>query len=70
MPENHFRSMEVSHNKSDVTNRFATAILYWLSVHVLSVTPTSDRIEVIRDFRSLKNGGNPFPVDGGNAEQK
>jgi hypothetical protein len=28
-----------------------------------------DRFKVIRDFRSLKNGGIPFPVDGSSAEK-
>jgi hypothetical protein len=36
----------------------ATATLYQLSVQVFSVNAAA--FEVIRDFRSLKNGGNPF----------
>jgi hypothetical protein len=56
MPETHFRSMEASQNKSNVTNQAGD-----LSVHVFS---NSDRFEVIRDFRSLHQGGISFPVDG------
>jgi hypothetical protein len=60
MAEFHFRSMEVSQNKSDATIRFGYRDF------ILAVC-NSDRFEVIRDFRSLKNGGIPFPVDGSTA---
>jgi hypothetical protein len=68
MPETHFRSMEASQNKSDVTNRFGDRD-FILAVCTCFIRK-SDRLEVIRDFRSLQNGGNPFPVDGSIAEQK
>jgi hypothetical protein len=62
MAEIHFRSMEASQNKSDVTNRFGDPdfVLAFCTCFLCN----SDRFEVIRDFRSLNNGGNPFPVDG------
>jgi hypothetical protein len=60
--------MEAPKNKSDVTNRFGDRDF------VLAVCTCflcySDRFEVIRDFRSLNHGVNPFPVDGSIAEQK
>jgi hypothetical protein len=68
MLEIHFRLMEASQNKSNVTNRFGDRDF------VLAVCTCFIRkcgcFEVIRDFRSLKNGGNPFPIDGSTAEQK
>jgi hypothetical protein len=68
MPQTHFPSMKATQNKSDVTNRFSDRDF------VLAVCTrflcNSDHFEVIRDFRSLKNGGIPFPVDGTTAEQK
>jgi hypothetical protein len=55
-------------HKSDFTNRFGDCDF------ILAVcTPflcNSDRFEVIRDFRSLNHGGNPFPVDESIAQQK
>jgi hypothetical protein len=68
MPETHFQSMEASQNKSDVTSRFGDRdfLLAFCTCFVCN----SDRFAVIRDFRSLKNGGNPFPVHGSIAEQK
>jgi hypothetical protein len=62
MAEFHFQSMEAPQNKSDVTSQFGYRdfILAVLTCFLCN----SDRFEVIRDFRSLKNGGNPFPVDG------
>jgi hypothetical protein len=68
MPETHFRSMEASQNKRDVTNRFGDRD-FVLAVCTCFLR-NSNRFEVIRDFRSLKNGGIPFPVDGSIAEQK
>jgi hypothetical protein len=62
--------MEATQNKSDVTNGFGDRD-FVLAVCTCFLR-NSDRSEVIRDFRSLKNGGNPFPVpvDGSTAEQK
>jgi hypothetical protein len=68
MAEIHFRSMEAPQNKSDVTNRFGDRD--FISAVCTCFLCNSDRFEVIRDFRSLKNGGIPFPVDGSIAEQK
>jgi hypothetical protein len=68
MPETHFPSMKATQSKSDVTNRFGDRD-FVLAVCTCFLS-NSDRFEVIRDFRSLKNGGNPFPVDGSTAEQK
>jgi hypothetical protein len=69
MPQTHFPSMKATQNKSDVTNRFGDRdfVLAVCTLRFLSVM--SDRFEVIRDFRSLKNGGIPFPVDGSIAEK-
>jgi hypothetical protein len=63
MPQTHFLSIGATQNKSAITNRFGDRDF------VLAVCEC-DRFEVIRDFRSLKNGENPFPVDGSIAEQK
>jgi hypothetical protein len=68
MAEFNFPSMEASQNNSDVTNRLGDRD-FILAVCTCFLC-NSDRSEVIRDFRSLKNGGIPFPVDGSNAEQK
>jgi hypothetical protein len=68
MHKAHFRSMEATQNKSDVTNRFGVCD-FVLAVCTYFLCKC-DRFEVIRDFRSLKNGGNPFPVDLSIAEQK
>jgi hypothetical protein len=62
MPETHFRSIKGSHNQIDVTNRFGDRD-FILAVCKCFIRKC-DRFEVIRNFRSLKNGGNPFPVDG------
>jgi hypothetical protein len=67
MPQTHFRSMETTQNKSDVTNRFDDRD-FVLAVCTCFIRKC-DRFEVIRDFRSLKNDGNPFPVDGSIAEK-
>jgi hypothetical protein len=68
MAEFHFRSIEAPQNKSDVTNGFGDRdFILAVCTYFLS---NSDRFEVIRDFRSLKNGGIPFPVDRSTAEQK
>jgi hypothetical protein len=53
--------------KSDVTNRFGDRD-FILAVCTCFLRKF-DRFEVIRDFRSLKNGGIPFPVDGSIAEK-
>jgi hypothetical protein len=52
--------MEAPQNKSDVTNRFGDRD-FILAVCTCFLC-NSDRFEVIRDFRSLKNGGIPFLV--------
>jgi PP-loop superfamily ATP-utilizing enzyme len=59
--------MEAPQNKSDVTSRFGDRD-FVLTVCTCFLC-NSDRFEVIRDFRSLKNGGNPFPVDGSIVEK-
>jgi hypothetical protein len=69
MPQTHFPSMKATQNKSDVTNRFGDRD-FILAVCTCFLRECGDRFEVIRDFRSLKNGGNPFSVDGSTAEQK
>jgi hypothetical protein len=60
--------MQATQRKCDVTNQFGD------SDFILAVCTCFlsyfDRFEVIRDFRSLKNGGIPFPVDRSTAEQK
>jgi hypothetical protein len=68
MPEIHFRSMEASQNKRDVTNRFGDRD-FILAVSTCFLC-NSDCFEVISDFLSLKNGGNSFAVDESIAEQK
>jgi hypothetical protein len=62
MAEFHFRLTEAPQNKSDVTNGFGDRdfILAVCSCFLRKY----GRFEVIRDFLSLRNGGNPFPVDG------
>jgi hypothetical protein len=60
--------MNATQNKNDVTNRFGDRD-FILAV-CTSFLRKCGRFEVIRDFRSLKNGGIPFPVDGSIAEQK
>jgi hypothetical protein len=67
MPQTHFPSMKATRIKSDVTNRFGDHD-FILAVCTCFIS-NSDRFEVIRDFRSLKNGGIPFPVDGSIAEK-
>jgi hypothetical protein len=66
MPGTHFESQEASQNKSDVTNRFDDRD-FLLTVCTCFIRKF-DRFEIIRDFRSLKNGGIPFLVDGSTAE--
>jgi hypothetical protein len=56
------------HDKSDVTNRFGDGD-FVLAVCTCFLC-NSDRFEVVRDFRSLKNGRIPFPVNGSIAQQK
>jgi hypothetical protein len=68
MAEFHFRLIEAPQIKSDVTSRFGDRD-FVLAVCTCFLS-NSDRFEVIRDFRSLKNGGNPFPVDRNTADQK
>jgi hypothetical protein len=62
MPVTHFRSMEAPQYKNDVTSQFSDRN-FVLAVRTCFLC-NSDRIEVISDFRSLKNGENPFPIDG------
>jgi hypothetical protein len=64
----HFRSMEAPQNKSDVINGFSDRD--FILIVCTCFLCNSDRFEVNRDFRSLMNGGNPFPVDGSTVEQK
>jgi hypothetical protein len=60
--------MKATQNKCDVTNRFGDRdFVLAVCTYFLS---NSDFFEVNRDFGSLKNGGNPFPVDGTTLEQK
>jgi hypothetical protein len=61
MPETHFRSIEASQNKSDVTNGFGDR--NFVVAVITCFIRQCDHFEVIRDFRYLKYGGNPFPVD-------
>jgi hypothetical protein len=68
MPKTHFWSMGATQNKSDVTNRFGDRD-FVLAVCTCFIRKCG-RLEVIRDIRSFKNGGIPFPVDGSTAEQK
>jgi hypothetical protein len=58
---------EAPQNKSDVTNRFGDRD-FILAVCTCFLRKCG-RFEVIRDFRSLKNGGIPFPVDGSIGEK-
>jgi hypothetical protein len=67
MPQTHIPSMKATQNKSDVTKRFGDRdFIQAVCTHFLS---NCDRFEVIRDLRSLKTGGNPFPVDGSIGEK-
>jgi hypothetical protein len=67
MLQTHFPSTKATQDKSDVTKRFGDRD-FVLAVCTCFLS-TSDQFEVIRDFRSLNNGGIPFPVDGTTAEQ-
>jgi hypothetical protein len=67
MPQAHFPSMKATQKKSHVTNRFGDRD-FVLAVCTCFLS-NFDRFEVIHDFRWLKNGGIPFPVDGRTAEQ-
>jgi hypothetical protein len=67
MPQTHFPSMKATQNKSDVTRGFGDRD-FVLAVCTCFLRKRG-RFEVIRDFRSLKNGGIPFPVDGSIAEK-
>jgi hypothetical protein len=60
--------MEAPQNKSDVTNQLGDHD--FISAFCTCFLCNSDRFEVIRDFRTLNHGGNPFPVDASTAEQK
>jgi hypothetical protein len=60
--------MKATQNKSDLTNRFGDRD-FILAVCTCFIRER-DRFKVIRDFGSLKNGENPFPVNRGIAEQK
>jgi hypothetical protein len=59
--------MKTTQNKSDVTNRFGDRD-FVLAVCTCFLRKCG-RFEVICDFRSLKNGGIPFPVDGSITEE-
>jgi hypothetical protein len=59
--------MKATQNDSDVTNGFGDRD-FILAVCTYFLC-NSGRFEVIRDFRSLKNGGIPVPVDGSIAEK-
>jgi hypothetical protein len=59
--------MKATQNKSDVTNRFGDRD--FISAVYTCFLRKCGRFEAIRDFRSLKNGGIPFPVDGSIAEK-
>jgi hypothetical protein len=67
MPQTHFPSMRATQDKSDVTNGFGDSD-FILAVCTCFLRKCG-RFEVIRDVRSLKNGGIPFPVDGITAEK-
>jgi hypothetical protein len=67
-PQSHFRSMKATQEKNDVTNRLGDRD-FMLAVWTCFLRKCG-RFEVIRDFRSLKNGGIPSPVDGSTIEQK
>jgi hypothetical protein len=67
MPQTHFPSMRAAQDKSDVTNRFGDRD-FVLAVCTCFLRKCG-RFEVIRDFRSLNDGGIPFPVDGIIAEK-
>jgi hypothetical protein len=67
MAEIQLRSIEAPQNKSDVTNGFGDRD-FMLAVCTCFVRKFG-RFEVIRDFRSLKNGGVPFPVNGSIGEK-
>jgi hypothetical protein len=67
MPQTHFPSMKATQNKSDVINGFGDRD-FILAV-CTRLLRKCGRFEVIRDFRSLKNGGIPLPVDGSIAEK-
>jgi hypothetical protein len=67
MAEIHFRSIEAPQNKSDVTNGFVERD-FILAVCACFLRKCG-RFEIIRDFRSLKNGRILFPVDGSIAEK-
>jgi hypothetical protein len=59
--------MKARQNTSDITNRFSDRD-FILAVCTCFLRKC-DRFEVVRDFRSLKNGEIPFPVDGSIAEK-
>jgi hypothetical protein len=59
--------MEASQNQSDITNQIGD-LNFILAVCTCFIRKC-DRFEVNREFRSLKNGGIPFPVDASIAER-
>jgi hypothetical protein len=67
MPQTHFPSMKATQNKNDVTNQFGDRD--FIVAVCTCFLRKCGRFEVIRDFRSLKNGRIPFLVDGSTAEQ-
>jgi hypothetical protein len=68
MAEFHFRWIEASQNKSDVTKRFGDRD-FVLAVYT-GFLRKCGHFEVIHDFCSLIHGGIPFPVDGSIAHRK
>jgi hypothetical protein len=68
MPQANFPSMKATQNKSHVTIRFGDRD-FILAVCTCFLRKCG-HFEVIRDFRALKNGGIPFPVETSTAEQK
>jgi hypothetical protein len=67
MAQTHFPYINATQNESDVTNGFGHRD-FVLAVCTCFLRKCG-RFGVIRDFRSLKNGGIPFPVDGSIAEK-
>jgi hypothetical protein len=67
MPQTHFRSTKGSHNQINVTNRFGNSD--FILADCICFVRKRDRFGVLREFRSLKNGKIPFPVDVNIAEQ-
>jgi hypothetical protein len=60
--------MEASQNESDKINQFGDRD--FILAAFACFLSNSNYLEVIRHFRSLENGGSPFPIDGSIAIQK